>query len=165
MRIIVPALMGHPEAAFLALHAEGLEPQLRALRDGHDTDYGDMYADLWKAGETFCVVEHDIVPWPGAMRKLEECRQAWCIHQYPLGTRGYLGGSIGCVKFRGTLLVATRDFARRLVGQSWIGLDGVIEGYLQHLGFTAHIHEPPVAHAKSLVDWNAPGSPALESLQ
>jgi len=62
--------------------------------------YGELVQRLWDAGEPFAVVEQDVVPWPGALRALEECSGAWCAYAY--GAEDLRTGCVylGCVRFR-----------------------------------------------------------------
>ena len=96
MLVVVPAL-GRTCEASRALNAEGVDFLLVEMEDeGH---YGRLLADLWESGRGFTIVEHDVVPWPGALRRLADCERGWCGYEYPLGKRGKLGGALGCVRF------------------------------------------------------------------
>lgn len=38
--------------------------------------------ECWHRGETFVNLEHDIVPWPGAITAITECTEPWCFYGY-----------------------------------------------------------------------------------
>jgi hypothetical protein len=51
--------------------------------------YARWFQSLWKLGHDFIIVEHDVLPWPGAITKLEQCVNVWCG----------LNTSLQCTKF------------------------------------------------------------------
>lgn len=109
-------------------------------------DYGRYFAATWDEGEPFVLVEHDTVPWPGAVKALHDCEQSWCIHRYPIG-RGDLERSwtvaLGIGKYRPSGSLPTK-----VTETPWQLLDGVVVPALRERFGEPHIHEPPVAHAK-----------------
>jgi hypothetical protein len=75
-----------------------------------DEAYFHLLSELWAAGETFAVVEQDIVIGSDTLASFDRCPQPWCCAPYPyLGnlTSGYHG--LGCVRFRAELIRATPD--------------------------------------------------------
>lgn len=106
-----------------------------------DFTYGDTLQRAWDAGEPFINVEHDIVPWPGALEALWRCpdQPPWCGYRYPLGYSGLLEDSLGCVCIR-----PTRSVAWNLKGILWNQLDAAIFRAMRPNQW--HEHRPPVAH-------------------
>ena len=148
-RIVVPAL-SHGEPAEQALRMENLLPEVHLVA-GDDFAYGRLLKRCWHDGATYCVsfavVEHDVVPWPGALQKLWECPEPYCGYCYLLG-RGQIGGALGCVRFAGDFLRANPGAADEWDRVPWYALDGHIATTMRRLGLDDyHIHEPPVGHA------------------
>lgn len=129
---------------------EGLEVIEVVMNDR--LHYGRVFTEWWQRGQGFLLVEHDIVPWPGAMRQLDECRQEWCAFEYPNGMiveepRSGWCASLGCMKFS-TMLVEGIPYGSEWQNRGWDELDGAVFATLQ--GKTdLHIHQPPVAHVKA----------------
>jgi len=128
-----------------ALRMEGLEPRL--LDTAADYAYGDWFSQLWDAGEPFITVEHDIVPWPGAVDALDACPEPWCTHRFPNGSNLMISFGIGKYTPTGR------------APDSWSGvrdgrmLDGEVLPYLlKTLGLKPHVHDPPVAHARAVTE-------------
>ena len=44
--------------------------------------YLDYFQRRWDEGEGFITMEHDIVPWPGAIESLLDCPHEWCFFGY-----------------------------------------------------------------------------------
>jgi hypothetical protein len=147
VNILIP-MLDEDCVALRVVRAEGYEPITRVMRT--DTDYGTFVASFWRLGEAFMIVEHDIAPWPGAIAKIEACPLPWCGYQYPAGEPGYLGGSLGCVRFSKELVSANADACIGWDETPWRGLDGLIESRVQAIVRYPrfHPHEPPVAHAR-----------------
>lgn len=139
---MVPALSDDCPAA-LALRAEGLNPEVVIM--GGDLSYGRLVERLWRSGEGFVLVEHDVVPWPGAMSALSSCPELYCGHRYLIAAQ--LGGTIGCVRFSAALTAAHPDLPARWAGSHWSNLDIKLTNGLWDVGVRGfHVHEPPVAH-------------------
>src|SRR5215831_17320456 len=58
-----------------------------------ENDYtdGQTLHEYWAKGDSFINVEHDMCPWPGAMKEIWECDADWCVFGYPAIDRGALG--------------------------------------------------------------------------
>lgn len=139
---MVPALSDDCPAA-LALRAEGLNPEVVIM--GDDLAYGRLLARLWRQGDGFVLVEHDIVPWPGAVSALSSCPEPYCGHRYQIA--GRLGGTLGCVRFSSALIAEHPDLPSRWAGTHWSNLDIKLTSGLWDVGVREyHLHEPPVAH-------------------
>jgi hypothetical protein len=112
--------------------------------------YGQTLTRYWQVGQSFINVEHDIVPWPGALEKLWSCGPdvvdaRWCGYEYPVGYSGKYGRSLGCVLFHGDFMRAHPDVSWADI--RWNHLDSAV---FQTMGHTWHTHTPPVAHLTPL---------------
>lgn len=127
----------------LALTMEGLEVTEVVMTDRHH--YGRLFTELWQEGEGFTLVEHDVVPWPGAIAELEACEQECCAFRYPSGGSWVM--SLGCIKFSAAL-VQRIPYDPAWQNRAWDELDGAVFATLQG-EVEVHIHQPPVAHVKA----------------
>ena len=117
-----------------------------------DTSYTRLLEALWGAGEPFALVEHDIVPHPGALAELLGCPRPWCAFSYQLGSITHAG--LGCTRFSAGLLAAVPDAVERTWAEStgvhppgfWCALDDRLSRVLRGAGFAQHVHEPQVTH-------------------
>ena len=99
-----------------------------------DRAYYDLLSGLWADGESFCVVEHDIVIHDTALAELENCPGDWCgfAHRY-IDDVGY---GMGCVKFSAALIARNPDalarvgvmFDARHPKKHWCRLDAWLQG-------------------------------------
>ena len=123
----------------LGLGIQGLRPRMVKLDS--ELSYDVLFRELWAKGEPFILVEHDIIPWPGAVQELWTCPEPWC--GFPYYVFGELRAYLGCTKF---------DPARLgecpLTGDlfSWAVIDRKIENILMQRGHKGHVHSPPVTH-------------------
>lgn len=106
--------------------------------------YARLFTELWQRGEGFVLVEHDVVPWPGAITDLKSCPRELCTFEYPSG--GAWCRSLGCVKFSDSL-VQRIPFDVEWQNRAWDELDGAVFATLQEV--EVHVHTPPVAHVKA----------------
>lgn len=145
--IIVPT-MSHACPGTLAMVTEGLEVTEITLRD--NCNYGRLIINQWVTRKGFILVEHDIVPWPGAISELQECDENWCVFQYPMFPIEKIGlvSSLGCMKFSRDLTMK-HEFDSAWEFIEWNVLDGHVTSYLQNRGEVMHVHTPPVAHVKA----------------
>lgn len=123
--------------------------------------YGETMHRYWQKGHTFINVEHDIVPYPGALQAIDECGYNFCGYDYPIGYAGVLGpgrgSALGCVKFGASLMRDYPDLSDDWPTTPWNALDAKI--FLSLKGkadefpaqtrwthFVWHEHYPPVSH-------------------
>ena len=106
MKVVCPFTAIRPDTA-AALDASGYAWEAVDV-SGSDEAYWDLLAGLWRAGETFCLVEHDIVVGPGTLPSFERCPKPWCAASYRFmrGT-GFVG--LGCTRFRAEVMRAAPD--------------------------------------------------------
>ena len=146
MEVYVPALRDDCPAAS-ALSVEGVDHHLALMFD--EMGYGTLLSHLWFYGEGFIILEHDVVPFPGAIKALQECRADWCVHKYPPAPNK-LYYSLGCMKVSTSLLEKTKDIPKRFNWEEtkWSNLDGKVYPAIMEIIKTPHVHEPPLAHVK-----------------
>ena len=79
--------------------------------DLKDQAYSDFLRERWAEGESFINIEHDIVPWPGAIEEIAECPEPWCGYAYHTGPsldpHPYWHPMLGCVKLGAELIRRT----------------------------------------------------------
>lgn len=142
---VVTALECAADRAGAALYFHALDP-------GVDRDYFDLLSAYWRSGETFCIVEHDIVVRPEALVEFEECPERWCAAPYRyVGSTHY---GLGCVRFDGSLLAAHPDVMDRVAvmcdpshpPRHWCRLDAWISAVLYDRGERRDGHAGMVEH-------------------
>jgi hypothetical protein len=156
MRVIVPyagdAAPVHPATAAALAAAGGVAPIFIDCA-GSDDHYWQLLRELWRHGQPFTLVEHDIAPRPGCLAELDACPSPWCGFAYPL--RNSYGSAFGCTKFGAELMAAhpgVWDEIAQLVetgrvpGKHWSRLDARFQAILNLAGLFRHTHWPPVAH-------------------
>jgi hypothetical protein len=141
MKVIVPYTEGTEgfEACKLNLGILGIRPRLVKLE--RDISYDILFRKLWEEGEPFIIVEHDIVPYPGALERMWESSAPWCGFGYLVF--GKIRSYLGCTKF------VPKELGSCPLPdeyQSWQVMDRKIEAELIKRGFNGQIMEPPVAH-------------------
>ena len=108
--------------------------------------------DIWAAGETFAVLEHDVVCRPDVIAGLDACPEPWCLYGYadmchPECQEAWRN-QLGCTRFRAELIRAVPDAVASIPRDMWDWhnvCDGLGEN-LRAAGFTHHWHSPPVEH-------------------
>ena len=109
MRVVVPyaasdrdARIGLYPAVRAALEADGVAAEYVDV-SGSPTAYHELLAGLWREGQAFTVIEHDVVVRPGAIAELDRCPERWCCAVYRSAVGPLIGG-LGCTRFSGQLL-------------------------------------------------------------
>jgi len=140
--VVLPSVHSD-SAAERALRTVGVTPLVEIV--SRPADYSEVLTRYWKRGSGFVLVEHDIVPWPGALERLADCSKDYCGYYYQLS--GRLGGTLGCVKFSERLLQEHPNLFLYWRGTRWDCLDGRVALAMLSLGYEDfHVHQPPVAH-------------------
>ena len=119
-----------------------------------ETAYSELVCELWARGESFAIVEHDIVVAPTMLDRFASCPEPFCAHPYEW-SESHLGPALGCNRFSSDFL---REFPKAaeqaasipgpLGPGSWRQFDywltrTVLE---DHYGQVPHLHLPPVVH-------------------
>lgn len=126
------------------LHQYGLEfLHYRIDRDDQD-GYRKFMAQRWERGETFVIIEHDILPWPGAVQELLACECVWGTYSYY--TNGGIGVShmLGCTKITNRLIAALPNIWKE--PRVWYELDSHLMFTAREIGIEPHLHRPAVIH-------------------
>jgi hypothetical protein len=116
--------------------------------DSHS--YFKYFVKRWKEKESFINVEHDIVPWPGAIDEIEKCQQIWCGYGYNKGENIVLSPYLGCVKIGAGLIELLPGVwnEREKESREWGNLDVWLGKYAWNRGIKIHQHYPSVNHFK-----------------
>ena len=151
MNVVVPFVEIRPETE-KALNASGWPWKGYYVGDADDSYYW-LLDELWEIGETFVVIEHDIVVGPKTLDELEACRGEWCSFGFPyMGSPSHHG--LGCVKFSKRLIARNPKALHRAGNRQdhghpqrhWCRLDAWLQ--MEMRPEPRCFHEPPVGHAK-----------------
>jgi hypothetical protein len=152
-RVVVPfAIVGKAQpwplsAVRLALEQDGWKPEYHHMV--HDESYWELLEGLWKTKETFIIVEHDIVVWPGALTELINCPHLWCTFPY-YSSVGWIEDGLGCTKFSGKFTRLEPKFLYNPYPECcqhtrhYCGLDRTIAHKMESIRFKPHVHHPGV---------------------
>ena len=154
MRIVVPY---RPRMLFRrtyeAARASGLAYEFVELRnrdepvdpDRYRPTYGELLADLWRGGSGFIVLEHDVVPYEGALEAITCCPEPWCGYSYrPNGGISSFFCNLGCTKFAAPMVQAVPDALD--CEHPWTVSDAYLSQALTRAGYRPHRHTPDVEH-------------------
>jgi len=150
-------LVGHthpPTVAYvdLVLRQERIVAEFHELQEPEA--YWHMFWHAWEQGEGFVNVEHDIIPWPGALTRLWGCTRDWCYYPYLVSGGYFRQVMLGCVKFSSQLIADTPELWSQIT-PTWRTLDTQLEYELLSAGYVPHMHWPPVAHLNmSALTWD-----------
>jgi hypothetical protein len=130
-------------------------PWQAAYVGGSDDAYWQLLSDRWSDGESFTIVEHDVIVRTDTLTELSYCPSAWCSFAIPYLYGEYAG--MACVKFSAELIASCPD-ALGIVGlmstaqhprKHWCTLDSFLQATLQRTGTTRHLHEPALGHFRA----------------
>jgi hypothetical protein len=116
-----------------------------------DAYFGALYG-WWARGETFAIIEHDIVCRPDVVQGFEDCPEPWCVYGYNdiccPGCMEAWANELGCTRFRRELISAVPDAVSSIPteGWDWHNLCDGLGSRLRAAGFTHHWHAPAVEH-------------------
>jgi hypothetical protein len=113
--------------------------------------YAQTVKAWWEQGDPFIVVEHDVIPWPGALGQLASCPHPWCAYAYGVGGDDITAdtfvryGSVpmGCFK------VEPRRLGRCPFSDEpvhWTAIDSVLAQVLYENGHRVHQHWPSICN-------------------
>lgn len=139
--------------------------------EGDDYAYFKGILDMWRHGEGFIILEHDVVPTTDQWDSLLDCNQPWCQqgygdHRYSdevgygwidnghPGRVGYPGSwagvlALGCTKFSERWVQQTRDRVLAMKPTIWSQLDSTL--------FASFPYGPPHYHCESYALHIKPG--------
>jgi hypothetical protein len=152
------------EATEVFLHTYGCVPGDVRRIDVTDNPWGytEHLAARWVEGNTFLNLEHDVVPWPGALQDLLACERPWCFFGYlpNMDWGDCHAAPFGCVKFDASLIARTQDvwhlYREKYLtsDKPWQCCDIHFGEYMeQNFGWEPHQHTPAVLNANpALID-------------
>lgn len=134
----------------------------KAIQMTDDEAYVRYFEERWAKAETFINVEHDIVPWPGALEELWKCPEPWCAHGYrpddDLTREGY-SVFLGCAKISDVLIRALPDCWKMKPNRHWNNCDSHLTDYARKHGLVVHQHRPAVLNIGQGFKVHNPESP------
>jgi len=147
MKAVLPYVQGmlRPETDEFGLLI-GAEP----VEMTTESSYFELMEKLWKEGESFLVLEQDILPTLKDYRRMLTCPLPYCIAPYAGPGKYTIDKGLGFTRFRRECIVANPDLFSRIVTlqdsepfhpHDWRRLDVRMHFWLG----TAHLHES-VAH-------------------
>lgn len=121
--------------------------------DLNNREYSEFLSERWQEGESFVTVEHDVIPWPGAIESIIDCPEPWCGYAYHTGAsldpHMYWHPMLGCTKIG-------KEFISRTPGcwdasVAWYDCDVQLatRGYAARM--SPHRHYPGVVHINPLL--------------
>jgi hypothetical protein len=110
------------------------------------SDYAGYWRERWTEGQTFINVEHDVVPWPGALDALWRCESDWCAYGYQTDEQESAFPYLGCVKFSAAFIALFPDVWNG--AQGWTDLDAWLA---LRADFPVCRHKPGVTNANPLL--------------
>lgn len=161
MKLYVPHT-GIAEATECFLATYGCVPLeiVRVDLTGQPWGYQEHLKECWERGEGFVMLEHDVVPWPGAVQDLLECPWPWCFFGYLAGIDFVENGAapFGLVRFTAEFIAATPDVWTQMRSRyegcpdPWRMCDIHLGDYMRGRGlFRPHQHTPAVLNANPRV--------------
>jgi len=136
------------QAVIDCLRIQQVQPILEKV-DGGDA-YWRLLSERWALGETFYIVEQDVVVWQGAIRQMHECDQRWCTLATMCHGR-MISTTFGCVKFGADLLERNPGFWED-IPTTWFHLDASFADKIGWPFIKPHSHWPPATHLNE-VQW------------
>ena len=132
----------------------------------HKDAYWEALRDIWDRGETFAIIEHDVICPPGIAELFDACECWWATHSYLQicheECREAWANQLGCTRFRAELIAACPDalssipegrrnwhnLCDEIAGNKIGGVDQptLRPGSLRAANFSHHWHEPHVSH-------------------
>lgn len=106
--VIVPQPAARRTPAQDALRDQGVEFEVVDV-SADPLEYGRLLRRLWEAGDTFVLVEHDLVPPAGAIAELLDCDRPLCGFDYAGHEGDAVGHSLGVTKFGDELMAIAPD--------------------------------------------------------
>ena len=105
---------------------------------------------FWFRKAGMLTIEHDIVPYEGAIESLQECSEPWCAVPYQVGIN--VGTWLGLTKFSPEIMAAVPDAFDRMERTEFNAIDGQLLPYLWSKGYHVHPHWPAATHLNACGD-------------
>ncbi len=116
----------------------------------NDDSYWQLLSKAWEKGEAFAIIEHDVLPWPGALKEIQDCPALWCAYTYKINLGYGITHAFGCCKFSADLIRQLPHAWSNMEDRHWSKLDSQFCYYALRAGYIPHPHRPAVIHA----DWD-----------
>lgn len=150
MRVVVPFTKRLPVVEQV-LRAEAPEAEWVEMRE--PTSYWELLRSLWLHREDVLIVEHDVIPWPGALTELAACPGMWCSCSYHIDTGNGRSGiglfhHLGCTKLSADLMRRVPAAFEQMPDRHWSKLDAQLCHIALGAGLIPHPHRPAVTHLK-----------------
>lgn len=136
------AALERDSVAHRALVAEGV-PHQEHVCEGY-LGYAAVVSEAWRRGG-FILLEHDIVPWVGAIQELQDCESDWCAFAHAKSGRTLR--ALGLNKFSDRLVSEYPYLWEEWESEPWQFLE---RGVLVAAARVAEVceHSPAVGHAR-----------------
>ena len=138
VRVVMPFAIPYGEAIKALLH---WAPDAEVISVAYnDYAYWELFCRLWRDGQPFIIVEHDIVIRKDTIRSLADCEASWCAYVYHQAPGNPVSG-LGCTKFvpSGALHYTPPE-------PVWQNVDSVVTGAMRKLGWEVHEHGSWLRH-------------------
>lgn len=119
---------------------------------GSPIAYFALLLAVWSLGESFALLEHDVVCRPDVIAAFEECPEPWCTYGYSdichPGCMDAWANALGCTRFSGEAVRAVPDAVSAIPADNW-DWHNVCDGLganLRAAGLKHHWHYPWVEH-------------------
>ncbi len=150
MKVYIPYTQLNPATAYVV---QALPSYELVKVDDSPTAYVEYFQSRWDIGEDFITMEHDIVPWPGAIDQIGECKAPWCVFAYYPEQKAIEMSFLGLVKISSVLIRAIPDVWRDMgttgnLDRLWMLCDQQLFFYATRHGIWPHQHFPPVVNVK-----------------
>ena|ERR1700752_20103 len=153
MRVVIPHTAVHPVTLEAAPeHAEWIDVSV----DGEA--YWRAMCEWWADGETFIVLEHDVICRPDVLQGFESCDCAWAAHKYddmccPECSEAW-ANTLGATRFTADLIAAVPGAASSIPPnlRHWTNMCDGLGNNLRAAGFTHHWHGEIEHHHMTLND-------------
>lgn len=145
-RVLMPYTRLNPHIVGTIRGRYGIALELVEMTD--DEHYWRLLSELWHVGEDVIIVEHDCLPWPGALEELEACPAHWCSYTYAINGGYGIHHAFGTTKLSGALMRKVPDVWRAADDRRWHTLDAQLCRAALLAGETPHPHRPPIIHLK-----------------
>ena len=114
--------------------------------------YHAALAWAWESGESFALLEHDVVCRPDVVAAFEDCPEPWCVFGYSdichVECMEAWRNMLGCTRFRAEVLEAVPDAVSSIPEdrRDWHNVCDEVGDRLRAAGFSHHWHFPWVDH-------------------
>lgn len=120
------------------------------IRLTEEDSYVRYFEERWAERRTFINLEHDVVPWPGALDELWACPQPWCAFGYRPGenlAQPDACAYLGCAKIGEALIARLPNVWRdKPAPRVWSNCDCWLTTYARQQRIVVHQHYPAVVN-------------------